>query len=120
MYNCILLFQEPPKQVQKTLENTRVKDETWVEPDDEEVLQDAMNDEYAEYFSGEKVPKILFTTCNRPKCHVSAMLCLAASIKGCLKVVQNTRGCICFSTPYFNCFYPRQFFAFCRFFEESK
>jgi len=59
----------PPKQVQKTLDNLRVKDETMIEPDDEEVMQDAYTDEYANYFSGGTVPKILFTTCNRPRNH---------------------------------------------------
>jgi len=49
----------------------RVKDETMINPDDEEVLQDAMTDEFAQTFSGDKIPKVLFTTCNRPKCHVS-------------------------------------------------
>jgi len=55
--------------VQKTLDNMRVADETMVEVDDEEVLQDACTDEFASYFSGMCVPKILFTTCNRPRCH---------------------------------------------------
>lgn len=58
-----------PKQAQKTLDNMRVKDETMIEPDDEEVMQDAYTDEFASYFSGGTVPKILFTTCNRPKNH---------------------------------------------------
>ena len=56
--------------MQKTLENMRVKDETIVDIEDEEILQDAMTDEMASYFAGERVPKVLFTTCNRPKCHV--------------------------------------------------
>merc|ERR1712212_796942 len=58
---------DPAPKVQKTLDNMRVADETMVAPDDEEVLQDACTDEYASYFSGNAVPKILFTTCNRPR-----------------------------------------------------
>lgn len=52
----------------------RVKDITMVEEDDEEVLQDAMTDEFASAFTGETCPKVLFTTCARPKCHVSLFL----------------------------------------------
>ena len=49
----------------------RVKDETIVDPEDEEVLQDEMTDEFASYFRREGTPKVLITTCNRPKSHVS-------------------------------------------------
>ena len=56
-----------PKKVQKTIDNLRVADETMVEANDEEVMQDACTDEFASYFSGTTVPKILFTTCNRPR-----------------------------------------------------
>merc|ERR1712168_91143 len=56
-----------PKKVQKTIDNLRVADETMVEVDDEEVMQDAATDEFASYFSGTTPPKILFTTCNRPR-----------------------------------------------------
>merc|ERR1712036_89688 len=58
--------EDGPPKVQKTLDNMRVVDETMVEADDEEVLQDACTDEFAAYFSGTCVPKVLFTTCNRP------------------------------------------------------
>ena len=51
----------------------RVKDMTMIEEDDEEVLQDAMTDEFAKAFTGETCPKILFTTCARPKCHVNCI-----------------------------------------------
>lgn len=47
---------------------------TMVEEDDEEVLQDAMTDEFASAFTGETCPKVLFTTCSRPKCHVRFVL----------------------------------------------
>jgi len=59
--------EAPPVQVKKTLDNMRVKDETIVDPNDEEVLQDEMNDEFADYFRCERTPKILITTCNRPQ-----------------------------------------------------
>ena len=58
-----------PKQMRKTLDNTRVKDETILHEIDEEVMQDEANDEYKSYFAGESTPKILFTTCNKPKSH---------------------------------------------------
>jgi len=49
------------KNIPKTLENTREFDETIVDVDDEEVMQDEETDEFAEYFNG-KTPKILITT----------------------------------------------------------
>ena len=56
----------PPKQVPRTLENSRIIDETTVRPDDDEVVGDERDDEFAHYFSNEKKPKIMITT--RPKC----------------------------------------------------
>jgi len=56
----------PPKQVPRTLENTREAEETMVQPADAEVLGDEKDDEFAAYFSNEKKPKIMITT--RPKC----------------------------------------------------
>lgn len=49
----------------RTLENTREVEETMVRPDDEEVLADEAEDEFASYFSDEVRPKIMITT--RPK-----------------------------------------------------
>lgn len=62
---------EPVQRKQKTLENMRVKDETIVKQDDEEVMQDEQCDEFGSYFKcdANSVPKILVTTCNRPKGH---------------------------------------------------
>lgn len=57
----------PVAQAKKTLDNMRVRDETVVDLDDEEVMQDEMNDEFADYFRCERTPKILITTCNRPQ-----------------------------------------------------
>ncbi|XP_066913267.1 ribosome production factor 1-like [Clytia hemisphaerica] len=76
---------EPPKRAQKTLDNMRVKDNTMVEGEDEEVLQDAMTDEFASTFTGEKIPKVLFTTSTRPKCHETMMF-----IKDLLSVIPNS------------------------------
>lgn len=75
----------PPKQIQKTIDNMRVKDETIVDIDDEEIMQDAANDEYKTYFERENIPKILFTTCNRPKSHETLSF-----IKELLEVIPNS------------------------------
>lgn len=56
----------PPKQIPKTIENTREVDDTLVQPDDEEVAGDEADDEFAKYFSNEVKPKIMLTT--RPNC----------------------------------------------------
>lgn len=56
-----------PKQVPRTIDNTRVADETIVEPQDEEVLNDEETDEFAAYFRCEVVPKVLITSSDRSK-----------------------------------------------------
>lgn len=56
----------PPKQVPKTIENTKIVSETVVEKDDPEVLGDEADDEFSLYSDGSKKPKIMITT--RPKC----------------------------------------------------
>lgn len=58
--------QAPPKLIPKTIENTREFDETIVDADDEEVAEDEATDEFASYFSGERIPKILITTSPKP------------------------------------------------------
>ncbi|XP_013404253.1 ribosome production factor 1 [Lingula anatina] len=58
--------QAPPKKVPKTIENMRVPDETMVNPEDDEVLQDEAQDEMASYFNRQSCPKILITTSDRP------------------------------------------------------
>lgn len=65
----------PPKQIPRTIENTRANDLTFVKDDDEEVAGDEMDDEFAEYFSNEKKPKIMITT--RPKCSKKLFLVIA-------------------------------------------
>lgn len=54
------------KQVPRTLENTREVEDAMVQPDDEEVMADEGEDEFAPYFSDEVRPKILITTRPRP------------------------------------------------------
>merc|ERR1712018_591567 len=54
--------EAPPKQIPRTIENTRVYDETMVDPEDEEVAADEANDEIAPYFNRATAPKILLTT----------------------------------------------------------
>ena len=56
----------PPKQIPRTIENTRVADETSVLPNDIEILGDEADDEFADYYKNIKKPKIMLTT--RPKC----------------------------------------------------
>ena len=56
----------PPKQIPRTLDNTREADDTVVEPEDEEVQADVEGDEFAPYFDEGKVPKIMVTTRPRP------------------------------------------------------
>lgn len=63
----VFLFQAPPKQIPRTLENTREYDETIVEAGDEEVDLDDQTDEFASYFNKEYVPKILLTTVDKPR-----------------------------------------------------
>lgn len=58
--------EAPAKPVPKTIENTRAKDETQVQENDMEILQDEQDDEFSKYFSNEIQPKIMITT--RPKC----------------------------------------------------
>ena len=54
------------KQTPKTLDNTRDLEPTRVQPNDEEVMGDERNDEFAEYFADTIRPKILITTRPRP------------------------------------------------------
>jgi len=52
----------PKKAPPRTLDNTRESEATSVQPDDEEILADEAEDEFAPYFSDEIRPKILLTT----------------------------------------------------------
>lgn len=57
----------PPKQVPRTIDNTRVADDTIVEPEDHEVRNDEESDQLATYFRCEMVPKVLITSTDRSK-----------------------------------------------------
>jgi len=52
----------PPKQIPKTIENQRVKDETMITVADEEVEAIEAIDEMAAFFSRDRPPKLLITT----------------------------------------------------------
>ncbi|CAH3130459.1 unnamed protein product [Porites lobata] len=57
----------PPKQVPRTIDNTRVADDTIVEAEDHEVRNDEESDQLATYFRCEMVPKVLITSSDRSK-----------------------------------------------------
>ncbi|KAG2500317.1 hypothetical protein HYH03_001893 [Edaphochlamys debaryana] len=59
-------LEPPPKPVQHTLDNTREADDTMVEPDDEEIMADENDDEFAAHFANARPPKVLLTTCYKP------------------------------------------------------
>lgn len=59
-------LEPPPKQIPKTIENTREKDETVVDDNDTEVLAEEDEDEFAEHFQVLRPPKVLLTTCYKP------------------------------------------------------
>ena len=52
--------------VPRTIESTRVVNETVVVPDDEEVIQDEKTDEFGSYFDHRVTPKILLLTVKKP------------------------------------------------------
>nr|SVE75257.1 EOG090X09U6 [Daphnia dolichocephala] len=58
--------QAPPKQIPRTIENTREADVTTVDQEDEEVIFDITHDEYESYFSKTYEPKILITSSDNP------------------------------------------------------
>ncbi len=47
--------EAPVKPVPRTIENTRVYDDSKINPDDLEVIGDEKDDEFSKYFSNEKV-----------------------------------------------------------------
>ena len=51
-----------PKQVTKTIEMMREKDETMIDENDKEMKEALENDEYKNYFNNEYTPQILITT----------------------------------------------------------
>nr|CAG4644960.1 EOG090X09U6 [Leptodora kindtii] len=62
----VLGDKAPPKQVPRTIENTREHDVTTVDPEDEEVQFDIAHDEYESYFTKTYEPKILITSSDNP------------------------------------------------------
>lgn len=65
------LEYDEPKQVPKTIESLRVKDETMIQGDlndeeNEEVKFDIENDEFAEYYNKQYEPKVLITYADNP------------------------------------------------------
>ncbi|XP_057959564.1 uncharacterized protein LOC131152020 [Malania oleifera] len=55
--------EPPPKQIPRTIENTREFDETVCRPDDEELFAANDADEFSSVLNDEHTPKILITTC---------------------------------------------------------
>jgi len=51
-----------PKQIPRTLENTREPDATFIREDDDEVFEDIETDEFSSYFNLQTAPKVLITT----------------------------------------------------------
>ena len=51
-----------PKQMPKTIDMMREKDETLFDENDKEIKEALENDEYKNYFNGEYIPQILLTT----------------------------------------------------------
>jgi ribosome production factor 1 len=64
----------PPKQIPRTIDNTRELDETVVLPGDEEVLGDEADDEFSAYFAGKKEPKVMITTKPSPSGKIYRMI----------------------------------------------
>lgn len=61
------------RQVPRTIENTRLSDETTVQPDDTEVFGDEKDDEFAPYYSNEKVCSMTLLTALMPNARAPSM-----------------------------------------------
>ncbi|KAK6588486.1 IMP4-like U3 small nucleolar ribonucleoprotein (snoRNP) [Cryptosporidium xiaoi] len=63
---------EVVKSIPRTIENMRVKDEMYVEDplNDKELRKEMENDEFSDYFSRKRSPKLLITTNNRASRHM--------------------------------------------------
>ena len=56
---------DEPREEPKTIEKKRVRDETWVDENDQETLDDISNDEFSSYFTRQtdgREPKLLLTS----------------------------------------------------------
>eukprot|EP00471_Norrisiella_sphaerica_P006015 CAMPEP_0184489586 /NCGR_PEP_ID=MMETSP0113_2-20130426/15876_1 /TAXON_ID=91329 /ORGANISM="Norrisiella sphaerica, Strain BC52" /LENGTH=232 /DNA_ID=CAMNT_0026873103 /DNA_START=30 /DNA_END=729 /DNA_ORIENTATION=+ len=60
------LGEECKKKVAKTQDNTKEKDETVVDPEDEEIKGEEDFDEFSEILKGEKEPKVIITSSYKP------------------------------------------------------
>eukprot|EP00697_Spironema_sp_BW2_P016579 gnl/Spiro4/7898_TR4162_c0_g1_i1.p1 gnl/Spiro4/7898_TR4162_c0_g1~~gnl/Spiro4/7898_TR4162_c0_g1_i1.p1 ORF type:complete len:312 (-),score=63.13 gnl/Spiro4/7898_TR4162_c0_g1_i1:41-976(-) len=63
----------PPKKVPRTLDNTRVEDETMICNHEEQVAADLASDEFANYFQGQ-TPRLMLTTCKKPTARMFELL----------------------------------------------
>ena len=54
--------KNPPKNITKTIDMMREKDETMIDDNDKEIKEALENDEYQDYFNNKYVPQILITT----------------------------------------------------------
>ncbi|GFY42169.1 ribosome production factor 1 [Trichonephila inaurata madagascariensis] len=63
---AIAAGKDVPKQIPRTLENTREPDETMVDPDDQEIQVDQSIDEFSSYYNREETPKVLITCSENP------------------------------------------------------
>ncbi|XP_074602919.1 ribosome production factor 1 [Brevipalpus obovatus] len=57
---------DAPKGIPRTIENTREPDDTWVDPEDEEVKEDESMDPMSGYFERQREPKVLITSSDNP------------------------------------------------------
>ncbi len=91
----------PPPKTQRTIDNTRAHDETYVDVDDEEIQGEEEMDEFASYFKGKATPKLCLTTSVKPAGPVYSF------IRELLYVFPNSF------------FYPRRHFPITRLVEEA-
>ncbi len=59
----VIIFQAIPKEVPKTIENSKIVNETTLLPNDEELLQDDKTDEFYDHSI---IPKVVITSSSRP------------------------------------------------------
>jgi len=86
--------EEVERQEPRSIDKMREEDETIVPADDSEVEGDEAFDEFEKYFSGDKKPKLLFTTQRKPSARCFDLM------KELIHVIPNTF------------YYPRKDFAF--------
>jgi len=54
--------EDQPVQATKTIDNQREHDETYIDNDDQELIEEKQNDEFTSYFNNEYEPQIMITT----------------------------------------------------------